>query len=132
MNDAAESLLKIMDTASRVARADELIAHWLIGEFPCRTLEERARPLLSEFTSRCVSKLESIGDKAFDAEKHDQAATAYSMVLSLNHSTQSPILPKWARAMLTRGSVNEALSAGEKACFPRSSESRHLLIFGLA
>ena len=73
--------------------------------------------LPSEFTRRCVASLEGIGDEASNIKAYDQALAAYSTALSLGPSNPNPVLVKWASAMLTRGSVDEALGAAEKVCF---------------
>jgi hypothetical protein len=62
-------------------------------------------------------KLEKVGDEASNAEKQDEAVSAYSTALSLNPSNSTTVLIKWMRILLVRGSTNEALSAAAKVCF---------------
>ena len=72
----------------------------------------------SEFTRRCATTLERIGDEASNITKHDEAVAAYSTALLLGPSAPNTILMKWASRMLVRGSAHEALSAAAKVCSP--------------
>lgn len=117
INDAVQSLVQITNTASESVIADKLVADWLTGESLSRiTIEYQF--VSPEFTHRCVSALERIGNEALDIQKHDEAIAAYSTALSLSHSTSNTVLIKWARAMLIRGSGSKALGAAAKVCFP--------------
>ena len=69
---------------------------------------------MSDLTSRCASTLEVNGDEASKFEKYDEALAAYSTALSLSPSMSRTPLIKWARLILVRGSVNEALDAAAK------------------
>ena len=69
---------------------------------------------MSDFTNRCTSTLEANGDEASKVEKYDEAFAAYSTAVSLSPSTPRTLLSKWARLILVRGSVNEALDAATK------------------
>ena len=73
-----------------------------------------------EFTNRCVTTLERIGDEASNVDKKDEAVAAYSAALSLSPSTSTSktVLVKWARVMLFRGAAHEALNNAIKVCFP--------------
>jgi hypothetical protein len=115
--DAAECLLGIADNVSDAVRDNELIMDWLAGESLGRALKESIQFTPSEFTNRCTSTLEIIGDEASTAEKHDDALAAFSTALSLCPSTPSTVLIKWAKTMLIHGSANEALGASTKVCF---------------
>jgi phosphate uptake regulator len=74
-------------------------------------------PAASEFTHRCVTTLERIGDEALNITKHDEAVADYSTVLLLGPSAPNTVLIKWVSRMLIRDSTNEALSAAVKVCF---------------
>ena len=74
--------------------------------------------MLSEFTHRCITTLERIGDEASNLKKHDAAVAAYSTALLLGPTTPNTVLMKWASRMLIRGSAHEALSAAAKVCSP--------------
>ena len=62
-------------------------ATWAAGEY-CRHLCERSP---SDFRQRCAGKLEQFGDKAVDAQQHDDAITRYSAALSLNPAVPQDI-----------------------------------------
>ena len=115
--DAAESLLAIANTIDENLRANQTIIDWLGGEFQCRILKDSIQSQSSEFTHRCTTKLENIGDEASNAEKQDEAVSAYSTALSLSPSTPHTVLVKWAGMMLVRSSASEASSAAAKVCF---------------
>jgi len=36
-----------------------------------------------DFTNRCISKLQTLGDQALVVQKHDEAVSVYSTTLSL-------------------------------------------------
>ena len=72
----------------------------------------------SEFTHRCVTALEGIGDEASNINAHDEAVATYSTALLLGPSSPNTVLIKWARRMLIRGSAHEVLSTAAKACSP--------------
>ena len=74
--------------------------------------------LLSEFTHRCVSILEIIGDKASGAKNFDEAVSAYSTALSVDHPSLLTILNKWARIVLQRSSGSEAWGAAAEVRLP--------------
>ncbi|KAI9461363.1 hypothetical protein HD554DRAFT_2041443 [Boletus coccyginus] len=99
---AAECLLEFADTVNEHVRASKLIIDWL-----------------AEFTQRCVTALERIGDEASNAEKPDEAVIAYSAALSLGPTTPNVVLMKWASIMLIRGSADEASSAATKFKVPK-------------
>ena len=75
--------------------------------------------LPSDFTHRCVTGLESIGDEALNVGKLDEALAAYSMALSHSPKNPNTILTKWASTILIRSSPKEALGAAAKVCFTR-------------
>ena len=52
-----------------------------------------------------------MGDKASDAKNLDEAILAYSTALSVGHSSLLPVLNKWARIVVVRGSCSEAWDA---------------------
>ncbi|KAN0091421.1 hypothetical protein V8E55_004987 [Tylopilus felleus] len=92
--DAAQTLL----AASNDVRGNTLIADWLV-----------------EFTHRCITALERVGDEASNASKQEEALAAYFAALSLSSSSMTnTVLTKWARMMLLRGSANDALCATSK------------------
>ena len=98
----------------------ELTCESLTGlpvSFAWRVRTECIQSLSSDFTHRCVTSLESIGDEASSIKEYDQALAAYSIALSLGPSNPNTVLVKWVSAMLTRGSVNETLGAVEKVWF---------------
>ena len=71
-------------------------------------------PAASEFTHRCVTTLERIGDEASNINKHDEAVAAYSTALLLIPPAPNTVLIKWASRMLVRGSAHEVLNAAAK------------------
>ncbi|KAI9571789.1 hypothetical protein HD554DRAFT_2036681 [Boletus coccyginus] len=75
---AAECLLEMENTVNDDVRANKFIFNWL-----------------AEFTQRCVTMLESVGDRASSAGKQDEAATSYSTTLSLGPSIPNDIMLKW-------------------------------------
>ena len=77
---------------------------------------------LLEFTIRCVAKLESMGDAASNAEKHDEAIVAYSTALSL--SSPKDVSMKWTKTVLVHSSINGALSTVIKVYFTHHSKSQ--------
>ncbi|KAI9571793.1 hypothetical protein HD554DRAFT_1824610 [Boletus coccyginus] len=74
---------------------------------------------LPEFTHRCVTTLERLGDEASNAGKQDEAVAAYSTALLLGPLTPNTALMKWAGVMLSRGSADEGLRAAVKFNVPR-------------
>ena len=112
--DAADSLLAIANTIGEDIRADKSIGDRLAGEFRRRTLKDSIQSQSLEFTHRCATKLERVGDEASNAKKQDDAVSAYSTALSISSSTPDTVLVKWANVMLKRGSTHEALSAAAK------------------
>lgn len=92
------------------------IVDWFSGESRRWELGWNTKSLPSEFTQRCITTLERIGDEASNAEKRAEAVAAYSAALSLSHSTPDAVLIKWARMMLNGGSAREVLSAATKVC----------------
>jgi hypothetical protein len=118
IHDAAESLLAIANTVSEDFRVNKAMIEWIAGEFQRRTLKESIQSQSSEFTHRCTTKLESIGDEASNNKKHDEAVAAYSTALLLGPSAPDTLLIKWASRMLVRGSAHDALSAAAKVCSP--------------
>ena len=85
-----------------------------LGVAPIRI--EYLIPAASEFTHRCVTTLERIGDEASNTTKHDEAIAAYSAALLLGPSAPNSLLIKWASRMLIHGSAHEASSAAAKVC----------------
>lgn len=123
--DAAESLCKFVDATSDEVKTNKLIMDWISGEFWYLWLEWLCiELLLSEFTKRCVAKLQRIGDAASNAKKDDEAIAAYSTALSL--SSPKSVLVKWVNMLLMHGSVNEALNAATKVPFPISYSNHRL------
>lgn len=102
---------------SETVRANKLIMDWIAGEFLCHESEQSTHFQPSEFRHRCVSTLEIVGDEATNVGGYDEAISAYSTVLSLGSLTPNTVLNKWARMMLIRGTVHEALSVASKVCF---------------
>ena len=116
--DAAESLLAIANTVAEDFRGNKSITDWLTGEFQRRTLTESIQSHSSEFTRRCATKLEKIGDEASKIKKHDEAVAAYSTALLLSPSDPDTVLIKWASERLIRDSAHETLVAAAKVCSP--------------
>ncbi|KAN0091542.1 hypothetical protein V8E55_005108 [Tylopilus felleus] len=97
--DAAQSLL----AASDDVKGNTLIADWL-----------------AEFTHRCITALERLGDDASNVGKRDEALAAYFTALSFTSSTPNTVvLTKWVRMMLIRRSGKETLSAASKFKVPK-------------
>ena len=69
---------------------------------------------MSDFTNRCASTLEANGDEASKVEKYDETLAAYSTALSLSPLMSRTLPIKWAKLILARGSVNEALDVAAK------------------
>lgn len=108
---------------SEGVKSNKLIMDWLVSEsFHC-ALKDIIRSIPSDFTSRCISVLEADGDQASKVKIYDKALAAYStaLSLSLSSSSQSTLLVKWARTVLTCSSVNEALDAATHVCFSQYS-----------
>ncbi|KAG8214228.1 hypothetical protein J3R82DRAFT_11026 [Butyriboletus roseoflavus] len=99
--DAAKFLLEIVNTLSEDVRTNKLFTDWL-----------------PEFTSRCISMLEILGDKASSTKKHDEALEAYSVALFLGPPIPNAVLVKWASVKLIRSSANETLGAAVKFKIP--------------
>ena len=59
-----------------------------------------------------------MGDKASDANNFDEAVSAYSIALSVGHSSLLTVLNKWARIVLLRSSGIEAWGAAAEVCPP--------------
>ncbi|KAI9571750.1 hypothetical protein HD554DRAFT_1817238 [Boletus coccyginus] len=74
---------------------------------------------LAEFTHRCIVALERVGDETSNTGKLDEAIAAYSIVLSLDPSVPNAVLMKWAKMMLSRGSVDEVSGAATEFKVPR-------------
>ena len=120
IHDAAESFLEIANTINDDMRGDGFIFNWLAGEFWRHGIRiEYLIVAASEFTHRCVTTLEWVGDEASNIKKDDKAVAAYSTALLLGPSSPDTVLTKWASRMLTRGSAHEALCSATKVCSPR-------------
>ncbi|KAI9454841.1 hypothetical protein HD554DRAFT_2042943 [Boletus coccyginus] len=102
IQDATECLLEFTNTVNEDVRTNKVIIDWL-----------------ADFTHRCVTALERMGDEASNAGNPDEAVTAYSTALSLGLTTPNAVLMKWASIMLTCGSAVEASSAATKFKVPR-------------
>jgi len=113
---AAECLLEFLNIVNEDVRSNKVIIDFLAGEFRHRALGYSISPLLSEFTPRCITALERVGDGASNAVNRDEAVAAYSTVLLLSPTTTNAVLTKWASIMLSRGSADEASSAAAKVC----------------
>ncbi|KAI9459521.1 hypothetical protein HD554DRAFT_2330921 [Boletus coccyginus] len=74
---------------------------------------------ITDFTHRCVTALERVGDEASNARKPDEAVGAYSTALSLDPTVPNAIMTKWANVILKRSSALEVLSATTKFKVPR-------------
>ncbi|KAI9571641.1 hypothetical protein HD554DRAFT_2168897 [Boletus coccyginus] len=102
IRNAAECLLKIVNTTDDDVRENKFITDWL-----------------SNFTHRCVTTLERVGDEASNAGKQEEAVAAYSTALSLSPLTLNTVLMKWASVMLIHDSADETLRAALKFEIPR-------------
>lgn len=118
INDAVGSLLEMEHTIDEGVRANKLIIDWLAGELRCRAVEQSIHSLPSEFTHRYITALQRMGDVVSDADKRDEAVTAYSITSPLTPSNPNSVLTEWARIMLIGGSAHETLSAAVKVLFP--------------
>jgi len=67
-----------------------------------------------EFTQRCTTALERVGDEASNVDEREEAVAAYSTALSLGPIVPNTIIFKWANMVLKRRSVHEASSAANK------------------
>ena len=103
---------------SEGVRADKTIMNWLAGEFSRCESKGGTEFLSSEFTNRCASALDIMGDKALNTENPDDALAAYSTALLLSPSNQNAVLMKWTRTTLISGSASEALLAAAKVRVP--------------
>lgn len=113
--DAAESVLDILTTMSEEVRANKLLMDWLVGESQCRIVYDEGVLFVStEFTNRCTSKLELIGDETSNV---DEALTAYATALSLGPSAPNALLVKWAKLIIIHDTVDKALGTPHKVCF---------------
>ena len=115
---AAERLLEFASAVDEDIRANKFILDWFLGEFRCRPLRYCIQSLPSEFTHRCITMLERVGNEASNADKRDEAVAAYSTALSLGPTAPDALMFKWANMMLKRGSAIEASSAATKVCSP--------------
>lgn len=55
INDAAETLVEILNTANEAVRTNELIITWLTGELQWRTLGEYLTPTIRVYAPMCIS-----------------------------------------------------------------------------
>jgi len=115
---AAERLLEFANAVHEDIRANMFIIDWFPGEFRCRAFRYCIQSLPSEFTHRCITMLERVGDEASNADKRDEAVAAYSTALSLGPTIPNAIMFKWVNMALKRGSALEASSAATKVCSP--------------
>ena len=115
---AAECFLKFAHAVHEDVRANKFIIDWLTGEFRRRALRYCIQSLPSEFTHRCITMLERVGDEASNADKRDEAVAAYS-ALSLGPTVSNALMFKWADMILKRGSAIEASSTAIKVFSPR-------------
>ncbi|KAI9571644.1 hypothetical protein HD554DRAFT_1800783 [Boletus coccyginus] len=102
IQSAAECLLEFANTVNDDVKTNKLIIDWL-----------------AEFTHRCITTLERVGDGASNAGKWDEAVAAYSTALSLGPTIPNTIMIKWANMILKRGSAHEASGAATKFKVPR-------------
>jgi len=115
---AVECLLGFANTVDDDVRVNKLIVNWLAGEFRRRASGWSIYSLPSEFTHRCITALQRVGDEALDAGKRDEAVAAYRTALSLGPTVPDAVMIKWANMILKRGSADEASSAASKVCSP--------------
>ena len=109
--DAAQHIVNVM---TEDLWHNKLVVNWLKGEFVHLVSEQYIQSLPSEFTHQCVSRLQGIGDEASSCKKHEEALSAYSMVLLLTPSPPEGVLIGWARMVLIRHSASEALGTVKK------------------
>ncbi|KAF8439820.1 hypothetical protein L210DRAFT_3645803 [Boletus edulis BED1] len=83
-----------------------------------------------DFCQRSSEKLERLGDTAADSQRHDEAISHYTTVLSLDPPSPHSILTKRSKAYLATGSWKQALDDANQAIrldpsFPWGYEMKH-------
>ena len=81
---------------------------------PTETNPGIVQMLSTDFRRRCAKKLEKLGDRAMDSQKHDEAVKHYSDILALEPPNLSDILYKRSKARVFRRSWKVALIDADK------------------
>ncbi|KAI6022110.1 hypothetical protein EDC04DRAFT_2607015 [Pisolithus marmoratus] len=101
-----------------------------------RTPEEEiqgSKDWIDDFSKKCATTLERVGDEAFRSIKHDDAITQYTAALSLNPPSRVGLLIKRSRALAAKGLWKDALQdAGEAVEVDpiRGYEAKHAVLHG--
>ena len=93
-------------------------AEWVVGEccrIPC-WYSRLSDCFLLDFRERLFTKLEHLGDTAMNAQRLDEAISAYSSALSLEPAASSGVLVKRSKAYVAIGFWEKALNDANKVC----------------
>ncbi|KAI6038673.1 hypothetical protein EDC04DRAFT_1931148 [Pisolithus marmoratus] len=101
-----------------------------------RTPEEEIQGIkdwIDDFSKKCATTLERVGDEAFKSVKHDDAVTQYSTALSLNPPNRADLLIKRSRALAAKGLWQDALQDADEAVKVdpiRGYDAKHAVLHG--
>ena len=93
-------------------------AEWVVGECSCIPCwySRLSVCFLLDFRQRLFTKLEHLGDTAMNAQRLDEAISAYSSALSLEPAAPSGLLIERSKAYVAMSSWEKALNDANKVC----------------
>ena len=93
-------------------------AEWVVGECSCIPCwySRLSVCFLLDFRQRLFTKLEHLGDTAMNAQRLDEAISAYSSALSLEPAAPSGLLIERSKAYVATSSWEKALNDANKVC----------------
>ncbi|KAF8547907.1 TPR-like protein, partial [Imleria badia] len=92
VEEATETLLKILNTFSEGMRSSKVTADWVM-----------------DLKRKCIDALEALGDTADSSGEHDNAIARYTSALSLDPSNPIDIFLKRSKARASKGLWEDAL-----------------------
>ncbi|KAI6019085.1 hypothetical protein EDC04DRAFT_2607655 [Pisolithus marmoratus] len=119
-SEALEVLVNIIRTSNKV-HGSNTTADWI-----------------ADFTQKCTTRLEDVGDETFGFAKHNGESTQYSAVLPLSPLSPSSLFIRQSRAWAAKGLWEDALQDANAICmavkvdpsYPWGYEAKHVAIYG--
>ncbi|KAI6094201.1 hypothetical protein F5141DRAFT_1070226 [Pisolithus sp. B1] len=116
--EAVETFLSVARTSEEEIQGNHAIVDWI-----------------ADFTKKCATTLERVGDEAFRSVNYDDAITQCSAALSLGSPSPTGLLIKRSRARAAKGLWEDALRDANKAVkaeptYPWGHEAEHMALHG--
>ncbi|KAI6033372.1 hypothetical protein EDC04DRAFT_3064889 [Pisolithus marmoratus] len=114
--EAAENLRHIIETRASEIQGSKTIADWV-----------------ADFTQKCLTSLECVGDEAFVSAKYDDAMIQYTAALSLSPPSSAVLLIKRSKVRAAKGLWEDALYDADEAVkadpgCPWGHEAKHVAL----